>query len=60
MTNTPKTFNEVVERNCCRYIEGDPKDGTKKFCDKPRFGDSSYCEEHHKLCHREKSASQLK
>lgn len=42
---SPKTFLEVINRDCCRYIGDD-----KSFCGNERDKKSSYCVEHHKRC----------
>lgn len=45
------SFNEVLEKNTCRYIYGDPKI-KPKFCGNPRHGRYSYCAEHVRICYQ--------
>lgn len=45
----PKTFAEVVDRDCCRFITEDDR-----LCGNDRKRGKSYCEHHHKIATRPK------
>lgn len=49
------SFIDVLENNTCRYIAGDPREGPV-FCSNERKKGSSYCKEHHGVCHTGKIA----
>lgn len=44
----PKSFAEVLERNLCRYIEGEG--AARVFCAHARQEGKSYCVAHSKIC----------
>lgn len=50
MSKNPQSYAEVIASDCCRYIEGDTKDGTAVFCGGARTGSSAYCDGHKKVC----------
>jgi hypothetical protein len=43
--------------DACRYPLGGPKDPPRLFCGAPSKDGSSYCEEHHTLCHQRHAIS---
>lgn len=43
-------FLEVLERNGCRYIAGDIRDGTAAYCSGANEG-KGYCKEHYAMCY---------
>lgn len=44
-------FLEVLERNGCRYIAGDLRDGTATYCSGANDG-KGYCKEHYARCYQ--------
>lgn len=45
---TPQTFEQVLDMDCCRYIEGDREGRT--YCGNERLQGSAYCRQHYDLC----------
>lgn len=48
----PSSFTDVIDGGFCRFIEGDTKKKSEKFCPKKSIENSSYCQEHTTLCHQ--------
>lgn len=46
----PETFLEVLEAKTCKFIEGDVKQGTEKFCGNEKLRGKPYCSKHNKKC----------
>jgi len=48
--NNLVSFEEVLAKKLCKYIAGDLKKGTAKFCSNPMEKGKPYCAAHAELC----------
>lgn len=44
----------------CKFIAGDRPYGPNPYCDKPTVDDTSYCQQHRKICFKEFDAAAAK
>jgi hypothetical protein len=53
-TITVASYDDVVNADGCRFIGGDPHDGTAVYCGHTRRPGSLYCDGHYATCFRGK------
>jgi hypothetical protein len=54
LTAALDAFDAILERKGCRHIQGDIRDGSAVFCDRPAALGLACCEEHAKIWYTEK------